>query len=256
MAPLSGTSVDTGEVESSRVALEQAFENLREGVDTCVNTFNHITGEIDKHKWLLGPIPLYFIKRHLADIREQLNELLDVAEKVLQSGTPIFSLFLTSIDYLNAVERPLGDISYRINTPADDNMQYWSGGAAAAYRQKQAAQKAAVDKSVDNATALSRWLFDIGKTNVAYAVELVKIIIDAGTELVNISVDGVSIIDIQFSLDHAADALRKLIKAGLDQLVELANKFVATLGDCRQLLEMRSRHTEFENGNWPQAVYN
>ncbi len=254
MAP-PDTSVDIGEVESSRVALEEAFESLRKGVDACVSAFNHIVDEVNDHRWLLGPLPMYFIKRHLGDIREHLNEALDVAERVLQGGVPIISLFLTSIDYLGAVEKPLGDVSYDINTPADDNLQYWSGGAASAYRQKQAAQKAAVDRSVENATAISRWLFDIGKTNVAYAVELVKIIIDAGTELLNISVDGLSIINLQFSLDHAADALRKLVKAGLDQLVELANKFVATLGDCRDLLEKRARHTEFEHGGWPHAVY-
>jgi hypothetical protein len=248
-------SADAADIESSRVALEKTFDALRSGVDGSVHAFNRIVDQVNDHRWILSPIQLYLIKRSLEEIRGHLKTILDLAEKVLQSGTPVFSLFFTSIDYLKAVEAPLGDVSFHINTPADDNLQYWSGGAASAYRQKQAAQRAAVDKSVDNATAMSKWLFDVGKTNVAYAVELVKIVIDAGMELVNISVDGISVINIQFSLDHVSTLIAKLVKAGLNQLAELANKFVATLGDTRDLLEKRSRHTEFEGGNWPQAVY-
>ncbi|HEY0700695.1 MAG TPA: hypothetical protein VGD43_23175 [Micromonospora sp.] len=251
----SGT-VDTGDIESSRLALTDAFDALRKGVDTCVDGFNHIVDKANDHAWLLGPIPMYLIHNHLDDIRTALKSLLDAAERVLQGGMPILSLFQTSIDYLTAVQSPMSDISYDINTPADDNLNYWTGGAATAYAKKQIAQRVAVDRTVDNAAFMSRWLFDIGKTNVAYAVELVKIVVDAGSELVKVSVDGLSIINLPFALDSLAEALKKLIKAGLDQLVELANKFVATLGDVRDVLEKTTRHTEYEDGRWPQAVYN
>lgn len=247
--------VNSGEVESSRVALENAFDALGRGADVCVEGFNRIVDEINDYSWLIGPIPMFFIRRHMEDIRTQLKALLDVAQKVLQGGVPVLSLFTTSIDYLTAVQTPVSDISYDIGTPANDNLHYWTGAANLAYRLKQAAQKAAADRTVDNATFMSKWLFDIGKTNVAYAVELVKIVVDAGAELVSVTTNGLSIINIQFALDDLAEALKKLIKAGLNQLVELANKFVATLGDVRDVLEMRARHTEFEGGRWPQAVY-
>jgi hypothetical protein len=108
---------------------------------------------------------------------------------------------------------------------------------------------------VDNATFMSKWLFDIGKSNVAYAVELVKIVVDVGSELVTVTTNGLSVINLQFALDDLGEALKKLVKAGLNQLAELANKFVATLGDVRDVLEKRARHTEFEGGHWPQAVH-
>src|SRR5437868_5211341 len=126
MAMAPNTSVDTGEVESSRVALEKAFDSLRKGVDTVVDAFNHIVEKVNHYRWIIGPVGMYFIKNHLDDIRTHLKQALDIAEKVVQSGTPVLSLFLTSIDYLAAVEKPLGDVSYGINTPADDNLQYWS----------------------------------------------------------------------------------------------------------------------------------
>jgi hypothetical protein len=49
--------------------------------------------------------------------------------------------------------------------------------------------------------------------------------------------------------------VKKLLKATVVQLAELANKFVATLGDSRDLLARRNDHGAFENGKWPQAVY-
>lgn len=247
--------VNSGEVESSRVALENAFDALRTGVDVCVDGFNRLVDEINHHAWLLGPIPMFFIRNHVEDIRAQLKTLLDVAQKVLQGGVPVLSLFTTSIDYLTAVQTPVSDISYDISAPAEDNLHYWTGAASLSYKQKQAVQKAAADRTVENATFMSKWLFDIGKTNVAYAVELVKIVVDAGSELVSVITNGLSIVNIQFALDDLAEALEKLIKAGLNQLVELANKFVATLGDVREVLERRARHTELADGHWPQAVY-
>ncbi len=252
-APLG--SVTGSEVESSRVALENAFTTLQQGVDTCVDGFNSIVAKVRDLAWLIGPIPMYFIRNNLDDVREHLKSLLDVAGKVLQGGVPILSLFTTSIDYLNAVQTPVSDISYDIGTPADDNLHHWTGGASAAYKQKQAAQKAATDRMVDNATFMSKWLFDIGKSNVAYAVELVKIVVDVGSELVTVTTNGLSVINLQFALDDLGEALKKLVKAGLNQLAELANKFVATLGDVRDVLEKRARHTEFEGGHWPQAVH-
>jgi len=248
--------VDSFEVASSKLALEQAFDSLRDAVDLCVDNFNRIVDGVNHYAWLLGPIPLWFIHNHLDDLRNALREGIRHAEKVLQGGVPILSLFETSIDYLNAVQAPVSDISYDVNTPQDDNINYWSGAAASAYRQKQSAQKTACDKTAENAVFISKWLFDVAKTNVAYAVEMVKILVDAGSELVNVTVDAASLIDLQFALDHLADAVKKLIKAGVNQLVELANRFVATLGDVRDLLAKRNDHGAFENGRWPQAVYN
>jgi hypothetical protein len=245
----------TGEVESSRVALENAFDALRKGVDVCVDGFNRIVDEINDHSWLLGPIPMYFVRNCMEDIRAQLKALLDVAQKVLQGGVPVLSLFTTSIDYLIAVQAPVSDISYDISTPADDNLSYWTGAASVAYKQKQVAQKAAADRTADNAGFISKWLFDIGKTNVAYAVELVKIVVDAGAELISVTTNGLSIVNIPFALDDLAEVLKKIIKAGLNQLVELANKFVATLGDVRDVMEKRAMHSELGAGHWPQAVY-
>jgi hypothetical protein len=248
--------VNGNDIASSKVALEQSFDALRSAVDLCVNNFNRIVEGLNHWSWLLGPIPLWFIHNHMNDLRNALKEGLDRAEKVLQSGVPVLSLFETSIDYLNAAQAPVSDIAFDINTPQDDNLNSWSGAAASAYAKKQAAQKSAADKTTENAAVISKWLFDVGKTNVAYAVELVKILVDAGAELVNVTVDAASIIDIQFSIDHLAEAVKKLIKAGVNQLAELANKFVATLGDARELLARRNDHGAFEGGKWPQAVYN
>ncbi|WP_199512152.1 hypothetical protein [Nucisporomicrobium flavum] len=251
MAP----DVDANEVESSKVALEQAFDSLRKGVDSCVDNFNRIVEGVNHWSWLMGPIPLWFIHNHLDDLRKTLTEAIGYAEKVLQGGVPVFSLFQTSIDYLNAAQGPVSDISYDINTPQDDNLNAWSGAASSAYKQKQAAQKSATDKAAENAVVISKWLFDVGKTNVAYAVEIVKLLVDAGMELVNVTVDAASIINIQFALDKLAEAVKKLLKATVVQFAELANKFVATLGDSRDLLARRNDHGAFENGKWPQAVY-
>lgn len=247
--------VDSGEIASSKLALEQSFDALRDAVDLCVDNFNRIVNDVGHYAWLLGPIPIWLIRNHLDELRNALMEGMDYAQKVLQGGVPVLSLFQASMDYLNAVQAPVSDIAYDINTPQDDNINYWSGAAASAYKQKQSAQKTAADKTAENAVFISKWLFDVGKTNVAYAVEVVKIFVDAGSELVNVTIDAASVINIQFALDRLAEAIKKLIKAGINQLADLANKFVATLGDVRDLLARRNDHGAFENGRWPQAVY-
>jgi hypothetical protein len=248
-------SLLVGDVESSKVALERAFESIRRGIDTCVGAFNGIVDKFALYLPLIPPWAVRSVQLALHLIRVQLRDLLDIAQKVLQSGVPVLSLFITSIDYLNAVERPISDISYEIGTPKSDDLHHWSGAANLAYKQKQTAQKAAADRVMENATFMSKWLFDIGKANVAYAVEVVKILIDAGSEMIAVTANGFSAINIQFALDDAADAIQKLIKGGLNQLAELANRFTALIGNVRDLMEKRNRQSELQNGHWPQAVY-
>ncbi|MEV6489506.1 hypothetical protein AB0M20_12880 [Actinoplanes sp. NPDC051633] len=247
---------ESAEIESSKLALEQAFDALRHGIDMCVNNFNRLVDGLGNLSWAFGPVPLLFIHNYMDDVRNAVTEAVGYGEKVLQSGVPVLSLFVTSIDYLNAAQAPVSDIAYDINTPQDDNIHAWSGAAAAAYKQKQAAQKAAADKTTENAVGISKWLFDVAKTNVAYATEIVKLLVDIGMELVSVTVNAALVINIQFALADLANAVKKALKAAVVQLVEIGNRFVATLGDARDLLARRNDHSAFEDGKWPRAVYN
>jgi ABC-type transporter Mla subunit MlaD len=254
--PPPDTFVDTGEVEETKTLLSHAVENIDKAVKAVIDGFNSVVSNINDLRWVIGPIPMYFIRNDLDDIRADVRNLVELAAKVVRESTPVFSLFLASVDWLRTVMSPTSEVGFDVNTPFDDDLASWTGSAATAYRQKAVAQKAAVDRAKENAKFISKWLFEIGKTNVAYAVELAKIVTDVAAKLAKLTIDALGVITIQFAVDELGNVVKGLVKAGLDQLLELANKFVATLGNVRDVLEKRIDHTEFENGQWPQAVHN
>ncbi|MFG1609178.1 hypothetical protein [Actinoplanes sp. NPDC049265] len=103
---------------------------------------------------------------------------------------------------------------------------------------------------------ICKWLYDVGKRNVDYATEIVKLLVDIGLKLVKVGADALAVKAIQFALDGLADAVKQSLQAAIVQLVELGKQFTATLGDARDLLARRNDHGAFEDGRWPQAVYN
>jgi predicted component of type VI protein secretion system len=250
MQPLGDTDILSG-----RQALEEAFGTLRQASQLCVDNFDRIVAGINDHRMLLFPV-LPFLRDDLDRIAGHLRQGLDRARGVLDGGAQVLLLFTTSIGWLSAVQAPVSDLAHDVGTPQDDNLHHWlSGAAGAAYAGKRDAQKAAAAQVAEHAAFMSRWLHDIGRTNVAYATEMVKMLVDVAGELLQVTVDGLSVINIQFSLDHLADVIAKLITEGVKQLVGLADRFVATLGEARELLAQVNGQAAFENGRWPQAVY-
>lgn len=102
--------------------------------------------------------------------------------------------------------------TYDIGTPQDDNIHAWSGTAAAAYRQKQAAQKSAADKASESAAVISKWLYDVGKRNVDYATEIVKLLAEIGLQLVKVTVNAATVINVQFSINDLAEFVRLTVR--------------------------------------------
>lgn len=259
-----GGSPDAGPIEGQRLMLEKAFDSLREAVDQCVNEFNRVVNEVNAYRAVIENQPFYYIRaaslalhfidKNIERIRELLKEPLNLAEEVLQNWVPMVSLFVTSGDYLNTIRGPLHAIAHEVKAPADDNLHYWSGAAASAYQVKQDGQQEAVEASAEFAQAVSEWLFNIGKMNVAYIVRLVQALIDAAMELVNITVNGAAIINIQFAIDDAGDMIAKLVQTVLNELVEIANTIVATIEDYNKMTVEKSK-VGLPEGRWPQAVY-
>jgi hypothetical protein len=247
--------VRVNDLVTGQETLQRAFSALEDAVDVCTANYNRIVGDSKVCFMLLGPVPQWFLWRGLRDLRDELKKVVDHARKVLREGLPIISLFKTSIDYLTLVQAPVSTIASGISTPQDDNFHYWADTAATAYKQKRDAQAVAASKAAEAAVAASKWLFDVGKTNVTYATELLKLLVDIGSELVKVSLNAATVINVPFAIDDLNEAVKKALKAGIGQLVDVANKAVTTLGNCRELLALRENQTPFPDGRWPQAVY-
>jgi hypothetical protein len=149
---------DTIELEQARILFDHAIENIRQALDAVVERYNALVSTVKDHAWMLGPIPLYLIRNDLVDIRAAVERVLEVGRKVLRESTPVLSLFLTSIEWLTTVMTPVSQISYDSAVPADDDLAGWTGNAATAYRQKVAVQKAAIERSKEQAKFISQWL--------------------------------------------------------------------------------------------------
>lgn len=247
-------------------ALTGALNQLPNLVDGCVEAFNKIVAIVNARRGSIDVQPagspsrgitqlaIFFINRDIESIRRNLTVPLDIAEKVLQNHAPLVSLFRTSYHYLEKVQDPLVSISSDISTPADDNLYYWTGAARHAYNDKREAQSAAVEAVADFAQQMSGWLLNIGKMNTAYVVRLVQALSDILAELVAVTVNAVTIVNILFALDGVSSAIKKTVQALLNELAEQLNEMVATIEGFNMMAAAKNT-SALSGGRWPQSVY-
>ncbi|MFD2767956.1 hypothetical protein [Micromonospora eburnea] len=242
------TDVEYGE------PFNKAFDQIRSGIDTAADKFNEIVDQVNGHKWLLGPLAMWWIKDHLDDVRKGLDSVLDRVDYALEHQVPVLSLINISFRWVNDVKTPISDLSFATTEPANENLAKWSGDAASAYNSKAGKQKAAVDESVTKAEFISQWLFKIAKANVDYVVELAKIVTGLAGKLAQAAVDAASLVDLLWAVDALAKAVGDLVTAGLNTLLKIGQRFIEALGNVRDIATQVGDYSKLPGGQWPEAV--
>jgi hypothetical protein len=226
--------------------LEKLLDDLPGAAERVRDAFDHLVERAVHGTASRGVSAGTFLKHVVTQVRDQLKELLDVATKVIAQGFPIVSLFTESIAWDTDVHGPLSQITNMADQPQDDNLSQWNGNAAAVYRQKQTVQKNALLKACDNVKMIGQWLSDIGKANVAYVVELLNTLGDVAIALWRAVESGGT---------DFADVIDQLIRAGLRELTKIGTQIADMVDKLRILVLAIDDHTQYEDGNWPQAVY-
>ncbi|GIF98130.1 hypothetical protein [Catellatospora citrea] len=232
----------------------KAFEEIRTGLDRAVEEFNKIVEQVKDWAWLLGGAALWWIKSNLDAVRDGLQKIMDRARYAFDHELPVLSLITTSFTWVDQVKGPVSELSFTTTEPRDQNLAKWTGDTALSYRDKAAKQKAAVDETVAKAEFISQWLFKIAQANIDYAVELAKVVTGLAGKLIQAGVAATTVIDIPWAIDTLAESIGDLIEDGLNNLLTVGERFVAALGDVRDLATQVGDHSKLPGGRWPEAV--
>lgn len=232
---------------------EDAFTKTRTGIQQATRSFSSCSQRVEGYRIPLAPV-MPTIREKLADIRDALEKLVKLIAYAFDHYTPVLSLIRESFDWINNVEKPVSNLSAPVVTPRDENLRYWDGAAAAAYQSKADAQQGAVDDVTVKAQFISKWLFTIAQSNVDYMVELASIVAQVAGKITEMAIEGVSIVDILFSISSIASAVGTIVEIGVKNLIGFAHRFMEALGHVRDIASEVGDHTKLPNGHWPQAI--
>lgn len=232
----------------------KAFEQISDGAEKAVDSFNDLVDTIIDWGWLLGAPVLLYIKKKLDSAREKLIEVLDRVNYALEHQVPVLSLISTSFRWVGDVKTPVSGLSFATTEPSNENFAKWSGDAAGAHSAKMGKQKAAVDETVVKSEFISQWLFNIAKANVDYAVELAKIVTGLAGKFAQAAIEAGSVIDIPWAVSTLAKSVGDLVTAGLDNLLTIGQRFIDALGNVRDIATQVGDHSNLPGGAWPHAV--
>jgi type IV secretory pathway VirB2 component (pilin) len=253
------TPVPIPDLERAKTALSQQIALVGEKRDEVVATFNGFVLAIEnvfvQQADAAGAIALYLIQKHLDDARAALGQILEIARKLVTEGTPVLSLIDKSIEWLVEVLPVVSDVANELARPDNPDFVRWEGFAKDFYGVKAGLQQAAVGETVENVKSLSGWLYIVASANIAYALELLKILADLILSITKITAKAGSVVGIAFAVNELADVIKGAVSAGIAVLSAVVMGFTATIGDIRGMLAQRLDVSDYENGGWPQVRY-
>lgn len=234
--------------------LEDAYRQVGETVQGLIDKFNAGVQHVYDKRFFLGPL-LFAIKNHLDTLRAGLDKLVQLVRYAVEHHLPVLSLIVQSFRWLTKVQSPMSDLSAPTTEARNPDLEYWSGGAASLYWKKVNGQKGAIEAVTVKAAYISKWLMDIASANVDFMVKLAQMAVDILSKFVVVGLEGASVIGIPFAADTLAKEAGGILAKGINQLIEIANRFMKSLSDARDIVSEVGDHTKLTEGKWPQAVY-
>ena len=224
-------------------------------MDQCVDRFNEIVEKVRTWFWTIPPPVLLWVRERLQTCRDMVETVIEKARYALDHQAPVLTLITASFDWLHHVRQPTSDISASIQEPLGANLPRWSGDAASSYSAKVGTQHAAADDIVGKADFISSWLFGIAQANVDYAVELARVVTQLAARLTEVAIEVGSVVGIPWAVEALSEALGELVRAGMDNLLSITERFVDGIGNVRDVHAQLTDHSKLPGGRWPQAVH-
>jgi hypothetical protein len=237
-----------------RAPFNEAFRQIGHGVDQCVDRFNEIVENVRTWFWTVPPPVLLWVRERLRVCRDMVETVIERARYALDHQVPVLTLITASFDWLLHVRQPVSDIAAGVERTSDEKFRTWSGDAARSYWAKAGMQRAAAEEVVGKADFMSAWLFGIAQANVDYAVELARVVTQFVARLTEAVIEVGSVVGIPWALESLSEALGELVRAGLDNLFGIAERFVDAIGNVRDVYAQLTDHSKLPGGRWPGAV--
>ncbi|MGH3727316.1 MAG: hypothetical protein ACRDTU_01030 [Micromonosporaceae bacterium] len=236
---------------------DTAFGEIRKDLARAQNKFKEIVDLVNEWWDYIPPGARYWVAKQLKMLKSKLDELIKHIKYALKHHTPVLSLIYASFEWLNDVRNPASGVHGMLTKTDYENVAigYWTGGAATAYASRKAVQQEAVKAFYGNAEEASKWLMGIAKANVAYAVQLAKVLSEVAGELAQAAADATTVINIPWAIDALAGSVGTLVTGALDALLEIANTFMNAVGNARDIYSRTTDESVFgKAGEWPEAV--
>lgn len=234
---------------------DKPFELMEKGVDKAVKAFRDLVAKV-KELWPWLPYPVQrWINDNLKTLSAQLKKVLKHIKHAMRHYAPVISLIYVSFAWIDEVKTPASGVWNDITASehSDSNLSYWISGAADEYKTRKTEQVNAVGAVRDNAEEASKWLMAIAKDNVAYAVELAKVVSEIAGDIAQAAVDAAAF-NVPLVIDTLAGSVGTLVTAAFDAMLEIANRLAKAVSDERDLYSKRTDMSYFDNGEWPEAV--
>ncbi|WP_412540051.1 hypothetical protein R8Z50_30175 [Longispora sp. K20-0274] len=246
-------------LEDIKAQFTTAIDLIRKGAAEVVAQFNALVEQVKRWAWLLGGATMLWIKHNLDAAAAAIKKILATAQEVLAHSTPILSVITTSFEWISRVETPMsGVVATLAGTDADGSVNYgmdaWTGAAATAYSRKVGVQKAAAEDVVAKAEFMSAWLFKVAKGNIEYVAELAKVVTKIAGKVVAALADAETVVGIPWAVSELSNGVADIVEGGLNTLIDMGQKFVAAVGDVRDLAGKAGDQSKLPHGTWPQAV--
>lgn len=236
--------------------LDEAFEKAEKAVEEVRKKLQECIDNVSEWKVaLLIPAPvLLWVKDKLREVGEQVKKLVKLLEYATKHHVPVLSLIYQSFNWIDSVKTPMSELSGPSLQPRDQNLHYWDGAAASAYRTKSTAQQGAINEVVGHAGFISEWLYTIAQTNVDYMIELADFGASMAGELAQAATETATVIDIPWAISTLADQVGALVEQAIKMLIDVGERFVKAVGNVRDLSSRVGDHSKLPGGSWPEAV--
>jgi len=242
-------------------AINEAIASMQKGVNQAVDNFNQLNQAADRFSQYaaiispgIGIWVIWYISKHLKEIRAFPETMIKIVQTAILNSTPVLSLIHHSFAWLSDVRMPASNIAHAVERVAKLDLTQWEGPAASVYHRIAGEQKEAIGEVVDKAEFISAWLYKIVEGNVDFAAKLLETVSKVAGALVQAVIDAGSVIDIPWAIDTAAKMVGDLVEAGLNALLEIGKRVVASIGSYRDLVSAVGDNTKLGPAGWPEAV--
>lgn len=182
------------------------------------------------------------------------GSILDLADRVVNHHTPVVSLFLTSMRWVDDTMTPTSEVYNRIWSVADGrDLAQWDGEARTAYNDIVAQQQQSTEAAKDLASFMSAWLSNIADDNVGYVTDL----LDRLADLAGIIAAGIAALADSFgvfTLQKIAELVGEVVQQAISHLGEIARRISAAVDRIIDAERALGDHSYFPGGKWPLAV--
>lgn len=231
------------------------FEQLSQLVTNAKNSVEALVHHVKFSPFNLSPVAALWIKKSLKAIKEGLAKVVKLVADAVKHQAPVVSLIVQSFHWVNAVKKPMSNMSgMATNWSSNAYFGDWTGTAANLYRDKAKRQQDAMAAVTKKAEFISAWLYKIARANVDFMVELSGIATKFAGAFVTASIQAGSVLELPVALAKIAGAVGDVVTSGLDALGRIVQRFVDAMKDALDIANDTADQLVLPGGHWPQAV--